>query len=107
MADPEEIRLDLAEEHLDLDRVLEGIDDAAWDLPTPAEGWSVRDQVSHLAFFDEQARLAVAEPDAFASGLEGAAGDPPGFMDAPLRYGRGLAPDAVLGWWREAREARG
>ena len=32
---------------------------------TPAEGWAVRDQVSHLAWFDDAARTAATDPDAF------------------------------------------
>ena len=26
-----------------------------WDAPTPAVGWAIRDQISHLAFFDDVA----------------------------------------------------
>src|ERR1019366_1218874 len=40
-------------------------DGPAWDLATPAQGWAVRDQISHLAFFDDAARMAVTEPDVF------------------------------------------
>ena len=37
----------------------------SWDIPTPADGWAIRDQVSHLAFFDDFAYLALTEPDRF------------------------------------------
>ena len=30
-----------------------------WDTPTPAIGWTIRDQISHLAFFDD---VAVGRP---------------------------------------------
>ena len=33
--------------------------------PTPAPGWSVADQVSHLAYFDEMTVLGVRERAAF------------------------------------------
>ena len=40
---------DLADEHAVLDSIVADIDDAAWDTQTPAEGWTVRDEISHLA----------------------------------------------------------
>ena len=84
--------------------MLDAISDDAWDMPTPAPGWSVRDQVSHLAFFDEQAHLAVAEPGEFAAAL-GKVTDVDSFMQAPLDRGRSRSPSTVLEWWREVRAA--
>jgi uncharacterized protein (TIGR03084 family) len=57
-----------------------GPDDPVWDRATPAEGWAVRDQVSHLAFFDEAALTALVDPDAFtriAEAMLAAYGDRP------------------------------
>jgi hypothetical protein len=36
---------DLEDEHAALDAIVAGLDARAWDAPTPAEGWAVRDQV--------------------------------------------------------------
>ncbi|MCU1355978.1 MAG: wyosine base formation [Acidimicrobiales bacterium] len=35
------------------------------DAATPAEGWSVRDQLTHLAWFDEAATQLIVDPNAF------------------------------------------
>lgn len=40
-------------------------DDATWARPTPAVGWTIRDQIAHLAYFDEAAALAVRDPVGF------------------------------------------
>ncbi|CAN5858787.1 TIGR03084 family metal-binding protein [soil metagenome] len=96
---------DLAAEHDALDRILSSLDPAAWDTPTPAEGWAVRDQVSHLAFFDEAGRRAAVDPDRFAAEVADAADDLVGYVGAPLAKGRALAGEEVLAWWRRARSA--
>ena len=44
---------------------LETLTSEQWSLPTPAPGWTIRDQVSHLAFFDDTARLALTDPEKF------------------------------------------
>jgi len=96
---------DLEAEHAELDALLAPLDEAAWALATPAAGWAVRDQVSHLAFFDEAADLAMRDPGRFAAlaeALVGAEGDP---MEEHLRRGRALAGHEVLAWWRRARGA--
>ena len=70
-----------------------------WDHPTPAEGWAVRDQISHLAYFDDAARRAMVEPDEFARSvgeLLAHEGDP---MEVHLIRGRGLGGDGLLAWW--------
>ncbi len=79
-----------------------GADDRRWDLPTPADGWTVRDQVSHLAYFDDAGRSAMVEPERFAAEAAAAMaadGDP---MAAHLARGRALDGDALLAWWGDA-----
>ena len=98
-----EICSDLASEQEALDRIVSELDPASWDRPTPAEGWSIRDAISHLAFFDEVGAQAVSDPDGFMAQLGDIAADPVAYMDRGLIKGRSLSPDGVLVWWREAR----
>ena len=71
---------DLAAEHEDLDRIVAALDDADLERPTPSPGWSVRDQVTHLAYFDGQATLAIVDPEAFAAGVRRFVADPAAMM---------------------------
>ena len=95
---------DLSAEHEDLDRILIGLNPLAWDEPTPAEGWLIRDQVAHLAFGDNRAHLAAANPVAFEAHRAEVARDRAAFRQRALQYGRSLRPAALLAYWREERE---
>jgi len=93
---------DLEAEHTALDARVAGIDDLAWETQTPAEGWAVRDQISHLHYFDGTAVLAMTDPDAFAAHMTelltaGAAPD--------VDRGRSVAPTVLLSEWRSGRAA--
>ena len=57
---------DLHAEHDVLDAIVAAVPEADWDRATPAEGWAVRDQISHLWFFDQRALLALTDPEEFA-----------------------------------------
>jgi uncharacterized protein (TIGR03084 family) len=103
MAELVEIIEDLRAEHDALDSVVAGLKAEQWDQPTPAEGWSIRDQITHLTFFDHQAHLAVADPEEFAAALASAAGDPLAFTDRPLAEARLQETGEVLGRWRAGR----
>ena len=103
MIDLQEICKDLADEHAALDALVAPLSTEAWDLPTPAEGWSVRDQISHLAFFDRAGATAVRDPGAFQESLTELLADIEGFMEKPLVEGRALTPSEVLTRWRAAR----
>ena len=46
---------DVAAETVVLRQLVAGLDERAWRQATPAPGWSIADQVSHLAHFDEAA----------------------------------------------------
>jgi uncharacterized protein (TIGR03084 family) len=101
----EQVVADLRDESADLLAILRPLDAAGWALPTPAAGWSVQDQVNHLAWFDESAALAVTDPDEFRAGataLSGAAAD---FPDLLVTRQRGMAPSATHDWFRTARAA--
>ena len=103
MADLQKIRADLSAELEELDRVVSQLDEAGWNTPTPAEGWSIRDQISHLAFFDEQAEKAARDPDAFNESLQQIAADAEGFVSKSVGGGRSMTGDGILEWWRVAR----
>jgi len=101
----EELLADLVAEHDELDEIVSRLSAESWDLPTPAEDWSVRDQLSHLAFFDEAASWALDEPGRFAQTARALLDTGPDPMEAHLRRGRELDPPELLSWWRSARAA--
>lgn len=93
---------DLAAEHAALDAILTPLDEAGWDRPTPAAGWTVRDQISHLANSAEAAQLAVSDPELFRE----RAATPVAEREREfLARGRAMSGDGVLRWWRSSRES--
>src|SRR5262245_11003944 len=100
----EDLLDDLADEQEALRAVLARMTEAQWDLPSHAPGWLVRDQVTHLAHFDEKATLAIQDADAFrADAAATRVGE--GRASHEARYmarGRALAPHELIRWWREA-----
>lgn len=67
MPDLNELCDDLAAEHAALDLLLEPLDGARWATPTPAQGWTIRDQIAHLYFGDNRALLTATDPAAFVA----------------------------------------
>jgi len=98
----DEIINDLEAEQAALGNVLDALSAADWDTPTHAPGWSVRDQVSHLAFFDEAAARAMTDREAFAAEVRAALQGLSDLEGTYLARGRAMAPSGVLDWWRTA-----
>lgn len=96
---------DLAAETEDLSELLLGLSASEWELPTPAVGWAVRDQVSHLAFFDEAAVLAITEPDRFRRDAESLLNLGPEFPDRVAERFRASPVADLSEWFRESRDA--
>jgi uncharacterized protein (TIGR03084 family) len=96
---------ELAAEQATLDALVSTLDEDGWATPTPAEGWNVRDQIAHLAFFDDVARasLAAGEDRSFRDLLRDQRRQHPDALSATP--GAGLGGAGVLSWWRAAREA--
>ena len=88
---------ELTAEHEDLDRIVAGAD---LEVATPAPGWTVRDQLTHLWFFDQRALMALTDPDAFRVDAEELLRVG---TDVANEQGRDLPADELLERWRTDR----
>ena len=94
---------DLAAETAALRALVDPLADADWRLATPAPGWIIADQVSHLAYFDEAALTSATDPDAFLAELARLAAS--GAVDADViaaQY-RHLTPAELRDWFGRTR----
>jgi uncharacterized protein (TIGR03084 family) len=97
---------DLAAEQDALDAIVAVLSREQWLTPTPSPGWTVADQVGHLAYFDSAATLALTDPDAFQAHrreLLATFGDAGAAEDMTLGAYRAMAPDELLATWRRGR----
>ena len=94
---------DLAAESQSVDGLLAGLDPAGWDRPTPAAGWAIRDQASHLAYFDDTAVMAATDPDRFRSEAAEVMASGTDFADVVAERLRAMPPADLLAWVRSAR----
>ncbi len=85
--------------------MLAPLEDASWDLPTPAVGWAIRDQVSHLAYFDEAALLSLRDPEQFRADAAALSVYGDSFPDEIAKRYRDVAPAKLLAWFKDARAA--
>jgi uncharacterized protein (TIGR03084 family) len=102
-ADLDALLTDLADETRVVDDVLAPLNETEWERPTPAVGWAIRDQVSHLAYFDETATLAATDPDRFRTEAAELMALGSGFPDEIARRYRTRSPQELLAWFRATR----
>jgi uncharacterized protein (TIGR03084 family) len=94
---------DLAGETADLDAMLAPLKAAAWRTPTPAAGWTIADQVSHLAFFDEAATRSATDPRRFRAETAELTALGDDFPDQVAARYRDRVANDLLAWFRQAR----
>jgi len=61
---------DLVAETVVLRNLVADLGEDGWNAPTPAPGWTIGDQISHLAFFDDAAIQSATDPERFAAEME-------------------------------------
>jgi uncharacterized protein (TIGR03084 family) len=93
----------LAAESADLVAVLAGLAEPDWDRVTPAAGWTVRDQITHLAYFDETATASATDPDRVRAEAAALAAEGADFPDRVAERFRSLPGAEVLAWLQRAR----
>lgn len=105
--DVQQVAADLALEHAALDAIVESLTDEQWAAPTPSPGWTVADQIGHLAYFDRTAAAAIEDPEGFATLRDelftAALGDPGAADELTLGESRDMTPAELLAHWRAGR----
>lgn len=94
---------DLNTESTNVREFLSRLREDEWDLPTPAQGWVTRDHVSHLAYFDDAACMALTDPDAFERRAEGLWAKGPNFPDVVAEELRPMDCVELLDWFTTTR----
>jgi uncharacterized protein (TIGR03084 family) len=105
MTDPIVSRLvdDLAAEKSSLVEVLASLPEQTWTTKTPSPGWTIHDQVSHLAHFDTIAGTAIADPVAFVA-FRDALPDLQIYIDSIGPANASRTGVQMLAWWADAND---
>ena len=100
MAGMDEAVAELADEHADLDAILSKLTDDEWLTPTPAEGWDIRDQVSHLADTNDICVDTITGGPRPLNETALSFETPEAFTQSGVDTGRAMKPADVFDWWR-------
>lgn len=103
----ESLITDIEAETADLRSLIAKLPDgpAGWDAPTPATGWAVRDQISHLAFFDDVAVRSATDPEGFTAEVLATLADGRISPDTIAERYRPMPGTGLLSWFDSARRA--
>jgi len=94
---------DLKAEYEELDAIVSELSDSGWDKVTPFYNWTIRDEISHIAWADSISLLAATDERKFKEHAKDAMKDIDEFFDIAKRIGQGKKPSQILEWWRSER----
>lgn len=98
-----ELLADLVSERDQLRSMLADATEDVFDRMTPAEPWTIRDQISHLAFFDTEATKAARSSDEFSEALTVMAEiGPEAYMQQHIARGRAMTAGELMAWLTDA-----
>ena len=94
---------DLAAETAVTRDLVADLSEDGWRTPTPAPGWTIADQIGHLAYFDEMAVKSALRPEEFAAELAAAQASGAIDPDALAARYRDRSGAQILAWFDVAR----
>ena len=100
-ADMAALAADLAAESAVTRALVADLNETGWHMPTPAVGWDIADQISHLAYFDEVTVRSAVHPEEFKADLA-AAHDGVNPDEIAARF-RDRTGEQLLAWFDTAR----
>ncbi len=100
MSTLDELLADLRAEDEALLAVLEPLTPERWDAPTPAQGWTIRDQVSHLSDTNEICIDTITGGPRPLNDAAKAFSSPEEFTESGCTKGRAMSTEDVLEWFR-------
>lgn len=99
----EKICTDLKAEHGDLGNFLSGLGEKQWQIITPFFDWTIKDQIRHLAYFDDRAALAAVDPEGFSRHITEEIGSPEGLADHIEKVVGDRSVAELSDWWEKKR----
>lgn len=96
-----EILSDLVAEQQQLDQFLQTLRTRQWATKTPAEGWTIQDIVSHLAYTEHLAAEVIAEGESRMKAEK--ITDLDEWTERGVEQGRGRRHQEIIEWWRFGR----
>ena len=97
---------DLADEYTALDDMVKDLDADGWQTVTPFYNWTIKDEISHLAYFEKTACLSATDSEAFAEEVEKILQGITSFDDVFRNVnaiGGAMSDADLLAWWRKER----
>jgi uncharacterized protein (TIGR03084 family) len=94
---------DLADETADLVGHLERLHPDDWDIMTASEPWTIKDQVSHLAWNDEAVIRAISDPEQFRRTRASSPAAIQAMVDQVITDNHDRDPADLLKWFQTAR----
>ncbi len=101
----QEICKDLAAEGQQIEDLVADLDENQWYRVTPFAGWTIKDEIAHIAYFDRMARLSASDQTAFNAIFMELARDMANFFSRTMAEGRAMPVPELLAWWQNERHA--
>jgi uncharacterized protein (TIGR03084 family) len=102
----DEVLAELRAEDDALIEVLSQVSTEQWDAPSPAQGWTIRDQVSHLADTNDICIDTIKGGPRSLNEAAKAFSSPEEFTESGCIKGRAMSTAEVLEWFRSSARAQ-
>jgi len=98
---------DLSDEYASLDAIVAELEPSAWEKVTPFYKWTIKDEISHLAYFDRAAFFSASDKQAFNKDMEQMLEGFTGYTQMHRKVnsvGGDMTCNDLLHWWRDERK---